>query len=118
MSIIFKYIDKILSRFKNKYLEDDVVRVGREPLRKLSETDRLVKPLLTAKKYGFDVENLIIGIAAALNYKAENDEQSIDMNNIILSLNFKDAVKKITNISDLNLINDIEDKFVNIKSFI
>ena len=114
----FKYIDKILSRFKNKYLEDDVVRVGREPLRKLSETDRLVKPLLTAKKYGFDVENLIIGIAAALNYKAENDQQSIDMNNIIISLNFKDAVKKITNISDLNLINDIEDKFVNIKSFI
>ena len=40
------------------------------------------------------------------------------MNNIIISLNFKDAVKKITNISDLNLINDIEDKFVNIKSFI
>ena len=44
----FKYIDKIIGRFKNPYLKDDVARVGREPLRKLSSTDRLVKPMMTA----------------------------------------------------------------------
>lgn len=44
----FKYIDKIIGRFKNPYLKDDVTRVGREPLRKLSSTDRLVKPMMTA----------------------------------------------------------------------
>lgn len=31
----FKYIDKILNRFKNPYLVDDTARVGREPLRKI-----------------------------------------------------------------------------------
>ncbi len=56
----FKYIDKILKRFENPYLNDDVVRVGREPIRKLSFNDRLVKPLLNAKDYGVEVNNLVI----------------------------------------------------------
>ena len=46
----FKYIDKIIGRFRNPYLKDDVTRVGREPLRKLSASDRLVKPMLTAQE--------------------------------------------------------------------
>lgn len=44
----FAYIDKIIGRFRNPYLCDDVTRVGREPLRKLSAGDRLVRPILTA----------------------------------------------------------------------
>ncbi len=36
------YIQKILGRFENPYLKDDVERVGRQPLRKLSAGDRLI----------------------------------------------------------------------------
>lgn len=59
----FKYIDKIIGRFKNPYLKDDVARVGREPLRKLSSTDRLVKPMMTAREYGLPCDKLLLGIA-------------------------------------------------------
>ena len=74
-----KYIDKIINRFKNPYLKDDVVRVGREPLRKLSATDRLAKPTLTAAGYGLPVDHLLVGIAAALHYKNDQDPQSVEL---------------------------------------
>jgi mannitol-1-phosphate 5-dehydrogenase len=38
------YVDKTIERFKNSNIVDEVVRVGRSPLRKLSFDDRLVKP--------------------------------------------------------------------------
>ena len=38
------YVDKILHRFANPYLPDTVDRVGRQPLRKLSRTERLIGP--------------------------------------------------------------------------
>ena len=64
----YKYINKIIDRFKNPYLKDDVARVGREPLRKLNENDRLIKPLITARGYNINTDNLLLGVGAALHY--------------------------------------------------
>ena len=104
----YKYIDKILNRFKNPYLNDDVKRVGREPLRKLSAKDRLVNPLMTAKSYGISVDNLIIGVGAALHYDNPEDAQSVELQQTIKDLGVKEAVKKISEIEDEELLNAIE----------
>ena len=104
----YKYIDKILNRFKNPYLNDDVKRVGREPLRKLSAKDRLVNPLMTAKSYGISVDNLITGVGAALHYNNEEDAQSVELQQTIKDLGVKEAVKKISLIEDEDLLNAIE----------
>ncbi|MGM9534757.1 MAG: mannitol-1-phosphate 5-dehydrogenase [Intestinibacter sp.] len=104
----YKYIDKILNRFKNPYLNDDVKRVGREPLRKLSAKDRLVNPLMTAKSYGISVDNLITGVGAALHYNNEEDAQSVELQQTIKDLGVKEAVKKISLIEDEELLNAIE----------
>jgi len=70
------YINKILQRFENPYLHDDVERVGRQPLRKLSAGDRLIKPLRGTLEYGLRHDNLAKGIAAAMLYHSEQDPQA------------------------------------------
>jgi len=110
-----EYIDKIIERFKNAHLNDDVVRVGREPLRKLSENDRLIKPLMTARSYNVNTENLVLGIGAALHYKNGEDEQSINLQNLISEKGLTEAVREISKIQDETLLSDIEKSFKRLK---
>lgn len=113
-----KYIDKIIGRFKNPYLQDDVARVGREPLRKLSSSDRLVKPLVTALGYNLNVDNLILGIGAALHYDNNADEQSVELQEKIKSLGIKGAMKEISGLEDENILDKIEKAYNEIKNII
>ncbi|RRZ91567.1 mannitol-1-phosphate 5-dehydrogenase [Erwinia sp. 198] len=77
------YIQKILGRFENPYLQDDVERVGRQPLRKLSAGDRLIKPTLGTLEYQLPHDNLVKGIAAALHYRSEQDPQAQELAGLI-----------------------------------
>ncbi|EOV0648051.1 mannitol-1-phosphate 5-dehydrogenase [Cronobacter turicensis] len=77
------YIEKILGRFENPYLKDDVERVGRQPLRKLSAGDRLIKPLLGTLEYGLPHQNLVLGIAAAMHFRSEDDPQAQELAQLI-----------------------------------
>lgn len=100
----FAYIEKIIKRFKNPYLKDDVTRVGREPLRKLSANDRLVLPTMTALGYGLPVDKLVIGIAAALHFNNPDDPQSCEMQQDIASLGLGAAICKFSGIDADNPI--------------
>lgn len=73
------YIEKILGRFANPYLIDEVDRVGRQPIRKLGPNDRLVKPLLGTIEYGLANGTLLKGIAAALKYINDSDPQAVEL---------------------------------------
>lgn len=114
----FKYIEKIIKRFENHYLKDDVIRVGREPIRKLGPKDRLVSPLLTSKGYNLPVDNLLIGISAALNYENNEDKQSVEIQDYIKNIGLKETIKKISNITDPELLNKIEENYSNIRNLI
>ena len=101
------YIKKIISRFKNPYLQDDVTRVGREPLRKLSPTDRLIKPMMTAAEYGLPVDHLVIGAGAALHYDNPNDKQSVELQEKIGAQGVRAAAAEITGLTDEGLLDAI-----------
>ena len=73
------YVEKIFARYQNPFLEDEVLRVGREPIRKLEAGDRLIKPLTTTASYGLPVDHLIFGAAAALRFDCPEDPQSVEL---------------------------------------
>lgn len=115
----FKYIDKIIERFKNPYLKDDVARVGREPLRKLNENDRLIKPLMTAKSFNLDIDNLLLGVGAALNYNNEEDSQSVELQNLISEKGVKESLAHVANLAqEQEVLSKVEKYYNEIKSII
>ena len=103
----YKYIDKIINRFKNPYLKDDVTRVGREPLRKLSADDRLVSPLTTAMSYGLPVDKLVLGIGAALRYNNPEDAQSTELQEKIAAKGVSGAFSEISGLTDHALLEQV-----------
>lgn len=101
------YIEKILKRFANPYLVDDVDRVGREPLRKLSYNDRLIKPLRGTLEYGLPNDNLVRAIATALKYRNENDPQALELAQSLADNGVVATVKKYTELQDNSVIERI-----------
>lgn len=95
----FAYIDKIIGRFRNPHLQDDVTRVGREPLRKLSANDRLIKPTMTAIEHGFSTPNLVRGIGAALHYNNPEDPQSVQLQQAIAEVGVAKAFEQFSGVS-------------------
>ncbi len=90
------YIDKILGRFANPFIRDDVARVGREPLRKLGKGDRLIRPLLGTLEYALPHKSLVKGIAAALHYRNDGDPQAVEMQATIAELGVAAAVDRFS----------------------
>lgn len=115
----FKYIDKIIGRFKNPYLKDDVARVGREPLRKLNENDRLIKPLMTAKSFNLDIDNLLLGVGAALNYNNEEDSQSVELQSLISEKGVKESLAHVANLAqEQEILSKVEKYYNEVKNII
>lgn len=99
------YIQKILSRFFNPYLKDSVFRVGREPMRKLSYNDRLIKPILGTLEYDLKHDNLLKGVEAAFKFYTPEDAESVELKKILESEKLEDTILKITG---LNINNEKE----------
>ncbi|KFC77129.1 mannitol-1-phosphate 5-dehydrogenase [Buttiauxella agrestis] len=98
------YIQKILGRFENPYLKDDVERVGRQPLRKLSAGDRLIKPLLGTIEYGLPHQFLVEGIAAAMHYRSAEDPQAQELEKLLAE---KGPQATLAEISGLDAHSDV-----------
>ena len=94
------YIQKILSRFFNPYLEDSVLRVGREPMRKLSYNDRLIKPILGTLEYNLKHENLVKGVVAAFQFYSEEDSESKELKKMLDSESLSDVVMRVTGLKN------------------
>ncbi|MDQ0226976.1 mannitol-1-phosphate 5-dehydrogenase [Metabacillus niabensis] len=95
-----KYINKILERFKNPYLNDAVTRVARGPIRKLGPEDRLVRPATEAQKAGLSYSNLAKAIAAALLFDFNEDEEAQKLQAMIKENGVMNVLKEISKLEE------------------
>ncbi|OSD07545.1 mannitol dehydrogenase domain-containing protein [Trametes coccinea BRFM310] len=91
-----QYVEKTMERFANPRLKDEIVRVGRQPLRKLAKGDRLLGPAYMAREYSLPIDNLAKGIAAAFLYEMPDDKQSVELQKKVEKDGIEHAVAEIT----------------------
>jgi mannitol-1-phosphate 5-dehydrogenase len=72
-------MDDLMARFGNHVLADTVFRLGRDPIRKLSPTDRLVGAAKLVEETVGTPRFLSWGIAEALNFADDADPVAVDL---------------------------------------
>ncbi|WP_110954694.1 mannitol-1-phosphate 5-dehydrogenase [Anaerosinus massiliensis] len=106
------YIKKIISRFKNPYISDEVTRVGRSPIRKLSAKDRLVSPATQAMQFGIDLIGLPVVIAAALLFDYKEDQDAVEIQASICKVGLEKTIEAYTGIAkDTQLFKSIVENY-------
>lgn len=76
-------------------MRDEVLRVVRDPIRKLSPRERLVAPALLALEYGLPRKWIVKGIVAALKYCHPSDPQSLVLDGKIKSNGLLSVLEEI-----------------------
>ena len=100
-----KYIEKIIGRFSNAYIVDEVTRVGRSPIRKLGPNDRLISPARQyAEVFGTEPTFLLKGIAAALLYDVQSDEEAVQVQTTIREQGIEAAIEKYTELDSTSIL--------------
>ena len=87
------YILKILERFTNPHLTDDVRRVGRSPIRKISPNDRLLKPARTAYDLGLSAGHLVEAIVAALSFDISDDPEAVELQQALQERGIREVIR-------------------------
>ena len=78
-----RYKEKILSRFSNPYISDEVTRVARNPMQKLGREERLVSPALQLLDLGHEPTHLAEVISVVLSYDDPEDEEAVELQEMV-----------------------------------
>lgn len=66
-------------KYKDYKIVDDVKRIARDPIRKLSPDDRFIGPAIMAQKAGTKPEAISLGAAAALYFDNPEDSEAVEL---------------------------------------
>lgn len=76
---LLSFVEELMVRFENPLLTDDVLRVGRDPARKLSAGDRLGGAFRLVRETGGIPAHVAVGIAAGLRFEHPGDPVSLEV---------------------------------------
>ncbi|KAL4880828.1 mannitol-1-phosphate 5-dehydrogenase [Aspergillus karnatakaensis] len=92
-----EYVDKIVGRISNPYLEDNIERVGRAPVRKLSRNERFIGPASQLAERGLKFDALLGAIEQALRFQnVPGDEESEELAKILKEQSAEEATRTLT----------------------
>jgi mannitol-1-phosphate 5-dehydrogenase len=91
-------------------MQDAILRVVRDPIRKLSPRERLVAPAKMAAEYGLPREWIVEGIVAALNYRHPGDPQSVELSERLSQTGLRAVLEQVCTIeTNSPLADEIEE---------
>ena len=92
------FSEDLIYRFGNRLLGDTVERVGKDPIRKLSEFDRLIGAANLCVKKGIAPVYVALGLAAGYLYNNPNDAAAMEVQEYIKQNGIEEAIIKYSNI--------------------
>jgi mannitol-1-phosphate 5-dehydrogenase len=110
-SIHAKYQEKIVGRFQNSHISDDVERVGRTPIRKMGFNERFILPIRQLKNMKMKFKALVETVGMISVFNSKHDEESQILQKLLNHHPTKDVIHEITELQDNDLIEQIVEAF-------
>ncbi len=95
-----EYHNKILSRFQNPYISDDIARVGRTPIRKFGYNERSIRPIRELKERNLDYSALMETVGRIYHFDEPKDKESVKLMQMLKDENLKDVIVETTGLKD------------------
>ncbi len=107
-----KHIEDLERRFRNRALGDTIYRLGRDPIRKLGPTDRLVGAANLALEQDIEPDALAWGIAAALTFDDPRDQVALKLQALLEEKGPDQVLNEVCGLdSDSHLAKMIKDRY-------
>lgn len=111
------FIEKTLERFKNKNISDDILRVGRSPVRKLAINERLVAPTIKLYEQKCSVKHMTVLIASVFLFDNTEDEESVILQQYIKQNGIEESIRHFTGINDDYLVTIIKNNYYKLNNY-
>ncbi len=102
------YQNTVIERFQNPYISDDVVRVGRTPIRKLRYNERFILPIRELAERELEHTNLVDTVGMIFHYDDPADDESVRLQKMLKEQDVEDVIKETTGLTDTILVEAIE----------
>lgn len=110
------YALKTVNRFKNDKIVDELSRVARNPLTKLSDGERYISPLKVLIDNGSSYDALCQAVAYGLSYNNPQEAQAVEIKTLIAEKGLEATVKRITGLEDDHAIKVITETYKQINN--
>jgi len=94
------YRSKVLARFENPRISDEVTRVARAPIRKLGRDERFVGPSLRLLEMDREPTHLAAVIRAVLRFDHHKDDEAVELQETIRAEGERSALARYAGVAD------------------